>query len=245
MGRSPDRENPQREVLLGGFGLNPRECVTQQQVHSRDIVVIAGDDRRLVSEEGGERSLAAGELAEADGIIVSGGDQSEQGPYRRSGAELTGSFGRKASRGASIGVTVADCLPLFLVDPRGGSVALLHSGWKGTGILSRAVELMVARCGSRPPELELLIGPGIGSCCYEVDRERATGFAELFGRESVAERNGSCYLDLPAANRGLASAAGIGVVRWIRSCTHCTAAYHSYRRDGAEQYGHMLAFCAV
>ncbi len=52
-----------------------------------------------------------------------------------------------ADTGVLLTVTVADCIPVYLVVPR-KAVALLHAGWRGTagGILSRGVErLLVGR----------------------------------------------------------------------------------------------------
>ncbi len=63
-------------------------------------------------------------------------------------------------------VTVADCLPIFLADRRTGAFALVHSGWKGTGIVVEAVRLMEAAYGTHAADLAATIGPGIGPCCY-------------------------------------------------------------------------------
>ena len=32
-------------------------------------------------------------------------------------------------------VTVADCMPIYLFEPKTGCFGVLHSGWKGTGIV--------------------------------------------------------------------------------------------------------------
>src|SRR6266850_6820844 len=46
------------------------------------------------------------------------------------------------ARGLLLTVTVADCIPVYLVAPQKQVVALLHAGWRGTaaGILNRGVE---------------------------------------------------------------------------------------------------------
>ena len=38
-------------------------------------------------------------------------------------------------------VTVADCMPLYLYDPVTGVFGVVHSGWKGTGIVGEAIKL--------------------------------------------------------------------------------------------------------
>ncbi|HKS04560.1 MAG TPA: laccase domain-containing protein, partial [Chthoniobacterales bacterium] len=47
-------------------------------------------------------------------------------------------------RGVCLGVYVADCCAIFLVDQNARAIGLVHSGKKGTalGIASRAIELM-------------------------------------------------------------------------------------------------------
>ena len=46
--------------------------------------------------------------------------------------------------GLMLYVTVADCVPIYLLNGKTGSVALLHSGWRGTAgsILTWGVELL-------------------------------------------------------------------------------------------------------
>ncbi|MFB6240654.1 MAG: polyphenol oxidase family protein, partial [Gemmatimonadota bacterium] len=34
--------------------------------------------------------------------------------------------------GTLLAVTVADCVPVFVLDPESGALALLHAGWRGT-----------------------------------------------------------------------------------------------------------------
>lgn len=70
-------------------------------------------------------------------------------------------------------VSVADCVPVFLVDPERRAVGLLHAGWRGAAasILERGVERMRAEFGSRPAALHAHAGPAICGGCYEVSAE--------------------------------------------------------------------------
>jgi len=143
--------------------------------------------------------------------------------------------------GSVLGVTVADCLPIFLTDPATGAFGLVHSGWKGTGILESALNLLEVRAGSRLTDLEVTIGPGIGSCCYQVDRERYESFRRRFGPKSVRRSGERLYLDLHAANLRILRKAGVEEIAVVRACTACTPVLSSYRRDGPS-FAHMLAF---
>jgi YfiH family protein len=145
--------------------------------------------------------------------------------------------------GTALTVTVADCLPVFLIDTKRDAYALVHSGWKGTGISLQAVRSM-ARCfGSMPADLSVTIGPGIGACCYEVPEERAGLFSAEFGDGSVVREPGrGPRLDLRAANVRLLTEAGVGEIVVVNDCTRCSARLGSFRRQGAADYALMLAY---
>tara|TARA_B100001964_G_scaffold73966_1_gene83954 strand:+ start:525 stop:1061 length:537 start_codon:yes stop_codon:yes gene_type:complete len=67
---------------------------------------------------------------------------------------------------------VADCVPVFLYEPLKRIIGLVHSGWRGTveNIVSNAIKLM-QKNGAESRDIRCFLGPAIGKCCYEVDRE--------------------------------------------------------------------------
>ena len=140
-------------------------------------------------------------------------------------------------------VTVADCLPIFLADRRTGAFALVHSGWKGTGIALEAIRVMASAYGTRATDLAVTIGPGIGPCCYTVSDERYELFRARFGPRAVQrEPDGRPRLDLRAANEVLLEREGVGQVATISDCTSCNPLLGSFRREGAAAFTRMLAF---
>lgn len=143
----------------------------------------------------------------------------------------------------TLGVTVADCMPIYIADTRQGVLGLLHSGWRGTGIVAVALERMRVEYGSRAEDICVLLGPAIGACCYRVDEERAAGFAAEWGEDSVVRSSDGPHLDLLAANLGILRHAGVREVRYVAACTSCNPSLASFRRDGAENYTGMLALC--
>ena len=64
--------------------------------------------------------------------------------------------------GVLLTVTVADCIPVYLVVP-GRAVALLHAGWRGTagGILGRGVARLSGATGAALDEMVMHCGVGI------------------------------------------------------------------------------------
>jgi YfiH family protein len=139
-----------------------------------------------------------------------------------------------------LGITVADCVPILVADRRTGAFGLLHSGWRGTGILCNAVSLMRERYESVPDDLVVTLGPAISVESYPVDRARAESFAAEFGAECVAERNGQFHLDLATANERLARALGVSCVNRVDQCTAKERLLGSYRRQGSNDFTRML-----
>jgi YfiH family protein len=70
-----------------------------------------------------------------------------------------------------LGITVADCLPVFFLDPIHHAIGLAHSGWRGTAgqIAPNTLEAMRENFGTEPETCVIVIGPGIGADGYEVD----------------------------------------------------------------------------
>lgn len=146
-----------------------------------------------------------------------------------------------AKPGLFVSVTVADCMPVWILDRASGAFGVLHSGWKGTGILETATRLLEERFGSRASSISVILGPAIGKCCYAVPEERALAFAAEFGEETAPAVDGERRIDLRAANLSLARRLGIGAVLSLDACTCCDERLGSYRRDGAGSFTRMVA----
>lgn len=147
----------------------------------------------------------------------------------------------------TVAVRTADCLPILIVDPRTRGVAAIHAGWRGvvTEIVPKAVAAMGLEFGTRPEELEVAIGPGIGVCCFEVGPEVAVQFRPFFPeREDLNTRS---KIDLTEAVIRQLGRYGIssGHIDASRLCTYCKPElFESYRRD-KEKAGRMTAAIAV
>jgi copper oxidase (laccase) domain-containing protein len=133
---------------------------------------------------------------------------------------------------------------VFLFDTESGAFGLLHSGWRGTGIVLRAIHLMAEQWRTRPGALAAVLGPCIGPCCYHVDEERAAAFEKEFGagavRREAAGEGTRCCLDLRAANIGLLEGAGVRNIAVCGDCTFTDERLGSFRREGPA-YTHMAA----
>ena len=135
-------------------------------------------------------------------------------------------------RGTALAITVADCVPVFVVHPN-GACALLHAGWRGTAarIFERGVAELV-RAGLDARDLRVHLGPSICGRCYEVGPDV---FAQLTGQTVSAAR----CVDLRAVLATQAREAGITHISVSDYCTRCdNDRFFSHRAgDG----GRMLA----
>ena len=136
--------------------------------------------------------------------------------------------------GIALAVRTADCLPILIADVRNRAVAAVHAGWRGaiSGIVPKTLDAMRERFGSRPEDLVIAIGPGIGACCFEVGPEVAVRFAPFFPeRQDLA---GRVKVDLVETVRRQLGRIG-GAVGQLAACGLCTVChsdlFHSYRRD--------------
>jgi purine-nucleoside/S-methyl-5'-thioadenosine phosphorylase / adenosine deaminase len=93
-------------------------------------------------------------------------------------------------RGVALGVYVADCCAVYIVDPKTPAIGLVHSGRKGTelGIVTNVIGQMKDRFGSDPAEMIVQLSPCIRPPHYEVDfaaeivnQCRALGVKEIHG----------------------------------------------------------------
>lgn len=132
-----------------------------------------------------------------------------------------------SERGIVLGVTVADCVPVYLYSPKSASTGLIHAGREGTyqRICQHAVEAMRAHFECPPGDLRAIIGPSAGPCCYEVSDE----IAERFRSEGYSVRGNR--LDLWETNRQQLLASGVAPDRIFTSaqCTICSDRFFSFR----------------
>lgn len=138
-----------------------------------------------------------------------------------------------ADRGLLLTVSVADCVPIFLVAPASRVVALVHAGWRGVaaGIAEEAVAAFRIRHGIRPGELHVHLGPAISGPRYEVGPEVHAALAR-------PDPGGPAELDLRAEVARRLVALGVPQDRIGSSirCTHDDPLLFSHRGgDGARQ----------
>ena len=74
-------------------------------------------------------------------------------------------------RSVALGIYVADCCAVYIVDSKTPAIGLVHSGRKGTelGVVTNAINEMIQHFGSNPAELIVQLSPCIRPPHYEID----------------------------------------------------------------------------
>ncbi|MGO9481952.1 MAG: peptidoglycan editing factor PgeF [Candidatus Kryptoniota bacterium] len=183
-----------------------------------------------------EMSVARGEQVHGDNIRL----VEAPGIYPETDALVT------SSEKLMLAVSVADCVPILIVDKKSRTIAAVHAGWRGTvkKITSKTIEFMYSELKCAEENIFAFIGPSAGACCYEVDREVADQFTNYgVGKSSKREK---FMIDLKAVNFSQlidndVPKANIEVSNY---CTICDTNFHSYRRDG-DSSGRMLAAIGI
>ena len=146
-------------------------------------------------------------------------DSSNRGPL---GREFPGCDGLITSQpGIALGIYVADCCAVYLIDPQTPAIGLVHSGKRGTaaGVVSNAIGQMIDRFGSDPENMIVQLSPCIRPPHYEID------FAAEIARQCRA--------------------LGVKQIHDSGICTACDLGrYYSYRAEKGKT-GRMLALIGL
>lgn len=135
-------------------------------------------------------------------------------------------------------ILTADCVPVVLVDTKNKAVGLAHAGWRGTysKICKKTLEAMKANYNTNSQDVIAIIGPSIGSCCYEVSYDLVDKFNKLFtntDEKIYTIKNNKYYLDLWKINTYTLEEFGVSKSNIINMniCTSCNCdKFFSYRK---------------
>lgn len=133
----------------------------------------------------------------------------------------------------------ADCTPIFLYDPVHRAVGAIHSGWRGTvlKIAKATVEAMGTQFGTRPEDLQAIIGPAISLDAFEVDEDVYTAFRDTFPtlieNPTLCRQDGvKWHLSVPGFVYRTLLESGVHHIHWDRRCTFQEEQlFFSHRRD--------------
>jgi YfiH family protein len=206
-------------ILCDSLGIDTGSLVLTNQVHDTKVVFVD------------EKAKGKGFSRESDIIGVDG---------------LA-----TATPGITLVTSHADCVPVFLYEPDVRAAALLHSGWRGTlkNIVSNGVKRLGEVPGFRADRLVAVIGPSIGSCCFEVDEDVFSLFHNSFINEAFYRKTNEkkWNIDLKGIIQVELLKEGL-IPENIHDCCICTKCskelFFSYRGDEGRT-GSLAAFMQI
>jgi hypothetical protein len=193
-----ERLDAAHREIRNATGFDDWPLFIAEQIHGNKIAVHDKVGSALRADRGrrGAASLPGREFPGCDGIITN-------------------------QRGVALGIYVADCCAVYIVDPKTPAIGLVHSGRKGTelGVVTNAIRQMIERFGSDPASMIVQLSPCIHPPHYEVD------FAAEISRQC----------------RTL----GVQHIHASGTCTACDLGrYYSYRAEKGKT-GRMLALLGL
>jgi hypothetical protein len=147
-----------------------------------------------------------------------------------------------------LSVTVADCLPIFLYEPKKQIIGILHAGWRGLekNIISIAADKMRNELACVPENILAGIGPAICQKHFEVGEEVAKKFKDY--PEAVLDEDEKIFLDLKRVAETQLINAGVKRenIEISRECVfELPDKYFSHRRDKLKEVEAVMAVIGI
>lgn len=219
--RKDSRENilENYRILCDSLGIETDSLVLTNQVHGTKVILVDENDK-------GKGFSRESDILGVDGLVT-------------------------VTPGITLVTSHADCVPVFLYEPGIRAASLIHSGWRGTlnNIVSQGVSKLKEVSGFKSERLIAVLGPSIGSCCFEVDMDVFRLFYDKFKNEKFYRKTGekkwnidlSGIIQYELLQEGLAS----GNIYNCEICTKCRKdLFFSYRGDEGRT-GSLAAFMQI
>ncbi len=164
---------------------------------------------------------------------------------------------------AAVMYAVADCpcvVALAELPPRDYALGLIHCGWRSlaAGILDNFIEKMESfvdkfRVRRVWHSLKILITPGIGQCCFEVNEEIAHALAAKYKKAQqirnlyklrcyIKNKDEAILVDLFKILWCYFEERGVRDIVAMKTCTKCSGRFFSHRRGNKERNAVAAAF---
>lgn len=144
----------------------------------------------------------------------------------------------------ALGVTVADCFPIYFYVPKENKIGIAHSGWRGT--VGNIVTNVIKKMNVDPKGVLVGIGPGIQKCHFEIKEDILKKFKQY--PNAVIKKGNKIFINLPKIIQTQLIDYGVPEknIEVAKVCTYCKKTlFFSYRRDKPKQVQAMLAYISL
>ncbi len=147
-----------------------------------------------------------------------------------------------------LSLTGADCFPVYFFDKKAGAIGIAHAGWRGVvgGIILEMIYKFKEEFSSSPENLEVIIGPGIRICHFEIGEDVLDKFSDY--EKFIQSRDGKIFVSLPRIIKEQLLEIGVQAknIKDSEECTYCLEEkYFSYRREQKKIPDVMVAYIGL
>ena len=137
-------------------------------------------------------------------------------------------------------ISVADCLPIFILNQKKFKIGVLHAGWRGlkNGIIRNLTKVLNINNESYS-DFKIFIGPSISQKNYEVKKD----FLKYFDEEFFLIINGRYFLDLKKIAVEQLNFEGFKNIKVSEMCTFDNLGFHSFRRNKTKKRMKGYIYC--
>ncbi|HEX5623255.1 MAG TPA: peptidoglycan editing factor PgeF [Sulfuricurvum sp.] len=133
-------------------------------------------------------------------------------------------------------VMSADCTPILIFDPIHNAIGAIHAGRAGAlnAILPKTLSSMHRHYGTSADDVQIILGPSIHGCCYEINEAIALEVKSQGYGEALRREENQVFLDVNTILLLQLKESGVSAERIevIDECTACNSGdYFSYRAD--------------
>jgi len=149
--------------------------------------------------------------------------------------------------GVFVAVSIADCTPILVYDPKNQAVAAIHAGWRGAAanIIGKTMAALEFHFGTNGADCLAYIGACIDECSFEVGPEVAAQFNTDFKR--FDPQRDRYFIDLKKSCAAQLAACGVPETQ-IEISPYSTilnnADYFSHRKENGVT-GRMMAVIGI
>jgi YfiH family protein len=207
--------------------------------NSEDVQTI--ENQKTFLEEQGINFDAFSYAYVVHGTNVEVVDENAHKRYRNVDALVT------KAKGKFIGITVADCFPVYFYDAKNEICGVAHAGWRGIvkEIIPATIEKMI-EIGAESDYIHIELGPGISQANFEFHFSEMIQEFGQYNQDKYVKPGSSLdkiNIDLQAILIDQIEETGVPAknVEYCAECTFADEKFFSARRHQGDSHSAMLA----
>lgn len=212
-----------------GFSAGVARTVIKNRTTFLKTLGLSIDDLSLVTEPHGSEIIVIDATSKGSGAVIP--------PTVVAEGQIT------STSGVILGLTTADCFPIFFYDSQKHVIALSHAGWRSiiAQVVPKTLEKMHQVYQCRVEDVVVQYGAAICKDCFEIKDDVLSRFMRY--PEHLIGSGGKLMVDLAGiiTDQLLHAGVQLGNIYIDETCTMCSPDHYSYRGAGRQLEGLQLS----